>query len=111
MTNSMSPISAGFIGIGKMGLPMVTHLRAAGYHLAVCDPVHANVEAARLVGCKKSETVGGCASQADILLSSLPNDAAHAAVCRSRSPRRCARCMKRFVRREMASLITLPPCG
>ena len=70
----------GFIGVGKMGLPMVTHLRAAGYHVIVCDPLHGNVEAARLVGCEAAETVGGCASQADILLSSLPNDVALAAV-------------------------------
>ena len=70
----------GFIGVGKMGLPMVTHLRAAGYHVIVCDPLHGNVEAARLVGCEAAETVGGCAAQADILLSSLPNDVALAAV-------------------------------
>ena len=80
MSNSAASVTVGFIGVGKMGLPMVTHLRAAGYHVIACDPVHANVEAARLVGCEGAETVGGCASQADILLSSLPNDAALSAI-------------------------------
>jgi 3-hydroxyisobutyrate dehydrogenase-like beta-hydroxyacid dehydrogenase len=79
-TVSTVSTTVGFIGIGKMGLPMVTHLRTAGYHVIVCDPVHANVEAARLLGCEGAETVGGCASQADILFSSLPNDASLAAI-------------------------------
>ena len=80
MNKSVSSVTVGFIGIGKMGLPMVTHLRAAGYHVIACDPVPANLEAARVAGCEGAKTVGGCASQADILLSSLPNDAALAEI-------------------------------
>ena len=66
----------GFIGIGKMGLPLVGHLCRAGYQVTACDRIPAYVEAARQVGCQGTETVGGCASQADILFSSMPNDAA-----------------------------------
>ena len=27
-----------FIGVGKMGLPMAAHLKAAGHHVTVSDP-------------------------------------------------------------------------
>ena len=70
----------GFIGIGKMGLPLVGHLCRAGYQVTACDRIPAYVEAARQVGCQGTETVGGCASQADILFSSMPNDAALVAI-------------------------------
>ena len=66
----------GFIGIGKMGLPMVEHLRRAGYDVTVFDLNHANLEPARRAGCRVAETLGGCASQADVLFSSMPNDGA-----------------------------------
>ena len=49
----------GFIGIGKMGLPMVEHLRRAGYEVTVFDLNPANVQPARLAGCHASETLGG----------------------------------------------------
>lgn len=70
----------GFVGIGKMGLPMVAHLRAAGYEVMAYDLLPANLEAARLAGCHAAQSLGGCASQADVLFSSMPHDAALEAI-------------------------------
>ncbi len=72
--------AAGFIGIGKMGLPMVAHLRRAGYAVNVYDALPANALQAQVLGCAVSETLGGCASQCDVLFSSMPNDAALEAI-------------------------------
>lgn len=66
----------GFIGIGKMGLPMVEHLRKSGYDVIVHDTLPANALQVRLFGCDVAETLGGYVSQADVLFSSMPNDAA-----------------------------------
>lgn len=76
MSTPQSLPTVGFIGIGKMGLPMVEHMRRAGYAVTVFDVVSANALQARVLGCMVSETLGGCASQADVLFSSMPNDAA-----------------------------------
>lgn len=77
---SSNPLQAlpvvGFIGIGKMGLPMALHLRRAGYTVNAYDLLPANALQARVLGCAVSETLGGCASQADVLFSFMPNDAA-----------------------------------
>ncbi len=72
----MSKPHMGFVGIGKMGLPMVEHLRRAGYDVTVFDLNPANLEPARHAGCHVAQTPGGCASQADVLFSSMPNDGA-----------------------------------
>lgn len=72
----MSETQVGFVGIGKMGLPMVEHLRHAGHDVTVFDLNPANLQPARLAGCHVAQTLGGCASEADVLFSSMPNDAA-----------------------------------
>ena len=41
----------GFIGIGKMGLPMVEHLRRAGYSINVYDLLPANALQVRSLVC------------------------------------------------------------
>ena len=70
----------GFIGAGKMGLPMIAHLRSAGFRVIACDAQPAALEAARVVGCEIAADVAACAGQVDVLLSSLPNDATFEAV-------------------------------
>ena len=80
MTPAVTLPAVGFIGIGKMGLPMVAHLRRAGYAVNVYDTQPANALQAQVLGCTVSETLGGCASQADVLFSSMPNDAALEAI-------------------------------
>ncbi len=73
----------GFVGVGKMGLPMIGHLRGAGFRVIACDAQPAGIEAARLAGCEIVADVAACADQVDVILSSLPNDAAFAAVARA----------------------------
>ena len=73
----------GFVGVGKMGLPMIEHLRSAGYRVIACDAAPAGLEAARMAGCEIATDVAACAAEVDVLLSSLPNDAAFAAVARA----------------------------
>ena len=80
MSTSAALPAAGFIGIGKMGLPMVAHLRRAGYGVTVYDTLPENALQARVSGCMVAATLGGCASQADVLFSSMPNDAALLAI-------------------------------
>jgi 3-hydroxyisobutyrate dehydrogenase-like beta-hydroxyacid dehydrogenase len=69
-----SPI--GFLGLGKMGLPMALHLQAGGHALLCYDPLEERNAAARTAGLEVSalamEVMSGCG----VLVSSLPNDAA-----------------------------------
>ena len=66
----------GFIGIGKMGLPLVEQLRRAGHEVTAFDPVPENLSAARLLGCHAAKSLIQCASSGSVLMTSLPDDAA-----------------------------------
>lgn len=61
-----------FIGVGKMGLPMARHLLAAGHAVSVEDPSEDRLALAREAGL----TVSGSLGTAEIIVSSLPHDAA-----------------------------------
>ncbi len=58
-------------GVGKMGLPMARHLRAAGHDVSVEDPDPARLALAREAGLRD-----GTMADARVVLSSLPHDAA-----------------------------------
>ena len=60
------------VGVGKMGLPMARHLMAAGYDVSVEDPSAERAALARKAGL----TVADALSEAEVIVSSLPNDAA-----------------------------------
>ena len=64
------------MGVGKMGLPMAEHLARAGYALTVSDPGAQSLELARSRGLTVASDVPGALAAADVVLSSLPNDAA-----------------------------------
>ena len=66
-----------FCGVGKMGLPMASHLLAAGHELTVSDPSAERRELAAVQGLRVAEQ--GLAA-APIVFSSLPNDTALRAV-------------------------------
>ena len=70
-----------FIGIGKMGLPMAGHLRAAGHEVTVQDPHPRRIELARQHGLEALAGEAGIGS-ADAVFSSLPHDEALAVVAR-----------------------------
>jgi 3-hydroxyisobutyrate dehydrogenase-like beta-hydroxyacid dehydrogenase len=63
-------------GIGKMGLPMAGHLQAAGHAVTVSDPSDERLQLARGQGLSVAGDAGAAMGRADVVLSSLPNDAA-----------------------------------
>ena len=69
-----------FVGIGKMGLPMAGHLHAAGHALAVHDPSAERCALARERGLTVVDAWPSALGDADVVLSSLPDDAALLAV-------------------------------
>lgn len=70
------------IGVGKMGLPMAAHLAAAGHAVSVADPSPERLALARAQGLSVPSDPGAALAGADVLLSSLPHDAALLAVAR-----------------------------
>jgi 3-hydroxyisobutyrate dehydrogenase len=67
------------VGAGKMGLPMARNLRDGGHALSVSDPDAQRLRLAREVGLDALDAGDGIAA-ADVVLSSLPHDAALRAV-------------------------------
>ena len=69
----------GIIGIGKMGWPLARHLQAAGHRVMVADTDPQRLQEARMHGFDVAQ-IAALAGQAEIVLSSLPDDAALDAV-------------------------------
>lgn len=70
----------GWIGIGKMGTPMSTHLLKAGYRLAVYDIVPSAMSALAEQGAAPVDSPAEVADHADIIISMIPDDPALEAV-------------------------------
>lgn len=70
-----------FIGVGRMGLPMAGHLRAAGHELTVGDLDTERLALARAQGLAVVAGAGGVRSAA-VVFSSLPHDEALLGVAR-----------------------------
>lgn len=68
----MSAIKLGFAGVGRMGAPMVRRLMGAGYRVSVFDPNAAAVAALVAEGAQAASTPAALASEAEIVLVSLP---------------------------------------
>lgn len=66
----------GFVGVGKMGQPMAGHLLKAGHSVAACDLSPALVQAIVARGATAAATAADVARDAEIVFSSLPDDAA-----------------------------------
>ena len=69
-----------FIGMGKMGLPMATHLQAAGHRVTVSDTDPTRLALAAAQGLSVAPDVPLAISQASFVFSSLPHDDALLAV-------------------------------
>lgn len=69
-----------FCGVGKMGLPMAAHLARAGHALTVSDPCAQRRELARSRGLAVASDVAAAIAGAQLVFSSLPDDAALRAV-------------------------------
>ena len=70
-----------FIGVGKMGLPMAGHLRAAGHEVTVQDPDPQRLALARAQGLEALPADAGIRNS-DAVFSSLPHDQALLTVAR-----------------------------
>ena len=73
-----------FIGVGKMGLPMATHLAAAGHTVTVSDPSAERCQLAQAQGLALADDADKAIAAAQVIFSSLPNDAALLGVARDR---------------------------
>ena len=73
-------MNVGWVGVGKMGLPMASHLLAAGHRVTACDTVPAAVQAIVARGARAAESPAAAARDADAVFSSIPDDAALRAV-------------------------------
>ena len=69
-----------FIGIGKMGLPMATHLKNAGHTLNVKDLNPEQISLAKNIGMQ--EASADDYHQADWIISSMPNDEAFLSIAK-----------------------------
>jgi len=65
-----------FLGVGKMGLPMAVHLQAAGHAVTVSDPSVERQQLASAQGLDVATDAAQALAAADVVFSSLPNDAA-----------------------------------
>jgi 3-hydroxyisobutyrate dehydrogenase-like beta-hydroxyacid dehydrogenase len=72
----------GFLGLGKMGLPMARHLAAQGHSLSGFDMLEERNAAARAAGLRIAKTAGELAAACATIVSSLPNDEALEATAR-----------------------------
>jgi 3-hydroxyisobutyrate dehydrogenase-like beta-hydroxyacid dehydrogenase len=69
-----------FIGMGKMGLPMATHLQAAGHRVTVSDTDPARLALAAAQGLTVAQDLTQALANVQYVFSSLPHDAALLAV-------------------------------
>ncbi|CAG2151941.1 NAD(P)-dependent oxidoreductase [Cupriavidus numazuensis] len=70
----------GFIGTGKMGLPMARHIAAAGHEVAAYDIAPEQASAARQTGLAVAPSLADAVGAAEVIFSSMPNDSAFSAV-------------------------------
>ena len=68
----MAKQSIGFVGVGRMGGPMVRRLLNAGYDLTIYDKSEEAVTALVALGAKRAASPAQVASAAEIVLASLP---------------------------------------
>src|SRR5258705_8420406 len=66
--------SIGFVGLGKMGLPMARHLAAAGFYVATFDPVAERLALAEQAGMTAAPSLAELLSASEVIISSIPND-------------------------------------
>jgi NAD binding domain of 6-phosphogluconate dehydrogenase len=64
----------GWIGAGRMGVPLAGFILKAGYPLVVCSRNEANGERLVAQGATAAATPADCAKAADIVFASLPDD-------------------------------------
>ena len=66
----------GFLGLGKMGLPMARHLQSAGHAPLCFDPAADRLPLAQAAGLGLAPSAAAAMAECALIVSSLPNDAA-----------------------------------
>jgi 3-hydroxyisobutyrate dehydrogenase-like beta-hydroxyacid dehydrogenase len=66
--------TVGWIGLGKMGSPIVRNLLAAGFDVTVYDVDTARVDEAVGLGARRAEDVASVARSAPLVFSIIPDD-------------------------------------
>ncbi|WP_036498504.1 MULTISPECIES: 3-hydroxyisobutyrate dehydrogenase [Nocardia] len=69
----MSVTKVAFLGLGHMGGPMAANLVRAGYQVLAYDPVPAAQEQARADGVEVFDTAAAAVTEAEIVITMLPN--------------------------------------
>ncbi|MFF0500720.1 3-hydroxyisobutyrate dehydrogenase [Nocardia aobensis] len=69
----MSVTKVAFLGLGHMGGPMAANLVRAGYQVLAYDPVPAAQEQARADGAEVFDTAAAAVTEAEIVITMLPN--------------------------------------
>ena len=69
----MSTETIGFIGIGKMGMPMASRLLAAGHRVVAFDIDRQALDALAAKGAESAASPAAVASRAEIVMTSLPH--------------------------------------
>ncbi len=80
MSTVIQKLAVHFLGVGKMGLPMAGHLHTAGHAVTVSDPSAERQQLASAQGLRVATDAAQALAAADVIFSSLPNDAALLAV-------------------------------
>lgn len=75
MSATIKRPAIGWIGVGKMGLPMASRVLASGYAVKAFDPVEANLDQLTVRGARRAASPADAFTGADIIVSSLPDDA------------------------------------
>lgn len=73
-------MTLGFVGLGRMGLPMAGRLLAAGHRVVVCDTRAEATDRAVALGAVGASSPRDVADRADVVLASLPTPDASTAV-------------------------------
>ncbi len=76
MTDSTTPITVAFLGLGNMGGPMAANLVAAGHAVRGFDPVAKSRTAAQAKGVDVFDNGRAAVAEAQVVITSLPNGAA-----------------------------------
>jgi 3-hydroxyisobutyrate dehydrogenase-like beta-hydroxyacid dehydrogenase len=75
-TGTQKKPAIGWIGLGKMGMPIVGNLLKAGFDVTVYDVDPTRAEALARLGARASADIAGLAASTQLIFSIIPDDAA-----------------------------------
>lgn len=74
-SNGAGQARIGWIGIGKMGSPMVRTVLASGYAVTVNEPLLENRASALAAGARLAESIEDLVAESDVIITTVANDA------------------------------------